>query len=269
MGKDLFDDNVVNPLTPPAPYLGGKTNLSDRIVNRIQAIPHTTYAEPFLGMGGIFFRRTHLPKAEVVNDINKELVTFFRVIQRHFDAFVQAFEFQHASRAEFDRLKSVDPTTLTDIERAARFYYLQCMAFGGKPANPTFGLSNERPARIRPGQVREKLAEFSARLDSVTIENLQWQEFVRRYDSPKTLFYLDPPYHGGETDYGKGVFAREDFVRMAENLAANKGRFILSINDHPDIRSTFSQFRIEPVETAYSIARDGETGAFELLVSNI
>ena len=74
----------VAPIRPVAPYLGGKKRLSRFLVARIEAIPHACYAEPFVGMGGVFLRRTKRPRLEVVNDLNREVAIFFRVLQRHY-----------------------------------------------------------------------------------------------------------------------------------------------------------------------------------------
>ena len=91
------------PARPVAPYLGGKRALARRIIERIAAIPHTTYVEPFVGMGGVFFRRPFRARAEVVNDINQDVATLFRVLQRHYQALMDMLRWQLTSRAEFDR----------------------------------------------------------------------------------------------------------------------------------------------------------------------
>ena len=122
----------VHPVRPVAPYLGGKRNLAKRVCAAIQAVPHTIYAEPFVGMGGVLLRREMAPKSEVINDFSREVATFFRILQRHYMAFMEMIRFQLTTRAEFERLVATDPTTLTDLERAARFLYLQRTAFGGK-----------------------------------------------------------------------------------------------------------------------------------------
>ena len=75
------------------------------------------------------------------------------------------------------------------------------------------------------------------------MECLAWATFIRRYDKPFALFYIDPPYWGHETDYGKGLFEREDFGRMAELLSGLKGRFILSLNGGPEVRELFAGLR--------------------------
>lgn len=83
---------------------------------------------------------------------------------------------------------------------------------------------------------------------------MRWQDFLRRYDRPGTLFYLDPPYFNSEGDYGAGMFGQDEFAEMAEHLAGLQGRFILSLNDHPKVREIFARFTMDEVTTTYQIA---------------
>ena len=260
----------IEPTNPVAPYLGGKRNLAKRIITQIEAISHTTYAEPFVGMGGVFLRRRQRPKSEVINDLNREVATFFRILQRHYVQFIDTIRFGITTRAEFERLVKTDPDTLTDLERAARFLYLQRTAFGGKVSGRNFGVSPDRGGRFDVTKLGPMLEDLHTRLSGVVIECLPFQDFIRRYDRPDTLFYLDPPYWGCETDYGKGMFSRDDFCRLAELLASIKGKFILSLNDVADIREIFSAFHIEAVETTYSIgvSREERRRAGEVIISN-
>lgn len=242
-------------VVPVAPYIGGKKNLAKRIVERIEAIPHVTYAEPFVGMGGVFFRRCRAPKAEVINDRSREVATLFRILQRHYVPFMEMMRFQLTTRTEFERLVATDPDTLTDLERAARFLYLQRTAFGGKISGRNFGVSVERPGRFNITALGPMLEDVHTRLAGVVIECLPYPEFITRYDRPGTLFYLDPPYWGCEGDYGKNLFGRDDFERLKGLLTGLQGSFILSLNDVPEVRRIFARFTIEAVETTYSIAR--------------
>ncbi|KPP88743.1 MAG: DNA adenine methylase [Rhodobacteraceae bacterium HLUCCO07] len=256
---------------PVAPWLGGKRNLAKRISAILDATPHATYAEPFVGMGGVFLRRSMRPRAEVINDLGRDIANLFRILQRHYPQFLEVLRFQLTTRTEFERLVATDPETLTDLERAARFLYLQRTAFGGKVSGRNFGVSIDRPARFNLSTLEPMLEDVHARLSGVVIECLPYEDFIRRYDSPGTLLYLDPPYWGNEADYGKGMFARADFERIAELLASIKGRFLMSINDRPEVRSTFAAFDLLEVSTSYTISRDARAGtkARELLVSNI
>lgn len=260
----------VDPVSPPAPYQGGKRNLAPIIISRIAEIPHKLYAEPFVGMGGVFFRRTARPDSEVINDFSGDVVNLFRILQRHYPAFMDHLKFQLTSRREFERLKDTVPETLTDLERAARFLYLQRTCYGGKITGRNFGVSAERPSRFDYTQIAPVLEEIFERLSRVTIENLDWSIFVERYDGVGTLFYLDPPYFGCETDYGADSFSRDRFTQMADLLRRIDGRAIVSLNDTPEVRDLFKGYRLEEVELNYSIgqASGGPKKVGELLIYN-
>ncbi len=255
-------------LAPLAPYLGGKFRLSKRIINKIEQIQHKIYAEPFVGMGGIFLRRTQIPKAEIINDINDELVNLYRIVRRYPNTLYKETEFMFASRQEFERLLKTQPETLTDIERAARFLYLQNQAFGGKVTGQSFGVSIDRPARFDFVKLNDRIRAVGERLASVTIERKDFETFIKRYDTKDTLFYLDPPYWGNETDYGKGVFTRADFERLRDCLTGIKGRFILSLNDTPQVKELFKNFTIEQTDVTYSISKTGCCNRSELIITN-
>ena len=144
---------TVRPVSPPAPYIGGKRNLSRRLCALIDATPHDTYVEPFVRMGGVFLKRTRQPRAEVINDISADVTTLFRILQRHYPQFMDVLKWQITSRAKFDRLRAAAPETLTDLERAARFLYLQRLSFGGKVDGRSFGVDRRTPTRFVPVHV--------------------------------------------------------------------------------------------------------------------
>lgn len=261
----------IAPVVPAAGYLGGKRNLARRICAIIDATPHQGYAEPFVGMGGIFLRRSARPKVEVINDISGDVATFFRVVQEHYPYFIDMLRFRISSRAEFNRLLGLDPTRLTDMQRAARFLYLQRLAFGGKVRGRNFGVDAAAGARFNVTKLEPMLADIHDRLAGVTIEQLGYAEFIRRYDRAGMLFYLDPPYWDCEDDYGAGVFDRADFDQLAAQLAGIRGKFIMSLNDTPGVRSCFGQFALKAVETTYTISTatsGGAKKAGELIISN-
>jgi len=259
----------VRPISPVAGYIGGKKQLASRLVERIGAIEHTTYAEPFVGMGGVFLRRQTRPKAEVINDASRDVATFFRVLQRHYQAFLDMLRWQLASRAEFERLNAQPPETLTDLERAARFLYLQRLSFGGKVASRTFGIDTKGPARFDITRLQPLLEAAHDRLAGVWIECLPWQDFITRWDRPGTLFYLDPPYWGTEHFYGRGLFGREEFAQLSAALQGLQGRFILSLNDVPEVRELFSWASIETVELSYQAGgAQRSSPARELVISS-
>ena len=255
----------VDAVMPAAGYIGGKKNLFKRILPCIDGQPHRTYAEPFVGMGGVFFRRQFKPKSEVINDRSGDVATFFRILQRHYTPFVEMLRYQVTGRQEFERLVSVDPETLTDLERAARFLYLQRTGFGGKVQSRTFGVDVRGGARFDVTTVVPTLQALHDRLTGVVIEKLDWSDFIRRYDRPETLFYLDPPYWGSEKDYGPG-FDRADFTRLSDQLRGLQGRFVLSLNDVPEVRELFDWATIKAVRTTYTLHRGASKKVGELII---
>lgn len=259
----------VSPVSPAAPYIGGKRVLSKTIIRRINATEHDGYAEPFVGMGGIFLRRTMQPRMEAINDISGDVANLFRILQRHYPQFMEVLRFQITSRREYERLLKVDATTLTDLERAARFLYLQRLAFGGKVSGRNFGVDKTSGARFNLLKLATMLEDIHERLAGVVIECLPWRTFIERYDRPGMLFYLDPPYWGSEGDYGKDIFCRADFAELALVLKGMRGRFIVSLNAAPGVFETFDGFDIEEVDCSYSIAGKGRTSAVrEVLIMN-
>ncbi len=258
----------VAPARPLAPYQGGKRMLAKRLTALIDRTPHRSFLDVFVGMGGVFLRRTSRPKLEVINDLGRDVSNLFRMVQRHPDALAAEVARRVTSRDEFERLLALDPAHLTDLERADRFIYLQACAFGGKVVGRAFGVdaSAQGAAAYIAPRVAARIADLHRRLAGVVIERLPWEQLLPRYDRPHALFYLDPPYWGCERDYGPGLFAREDFERMAEALAQLRGRFILSLNDRPEVRRTFARFDLAPVELAYGIA-SGQRAARELIIT--
>lgn len=249
----------------PLAWLGGKSQLADRIIDRMPT--HTTYCEVFAGAAWVLFKKPP-SKVEIINDINSELVTLYRCAKHHLAELVQQFRWILVAREEFDRFMATPPNALTDIQRAARFYYLAKTSFGAKVVKPTFGVAASAPSRLNLLRIEEDLSETHLRLARVTIENRPYDQVIDRFDRPGTLFYLDPPYWGCENDYGKNLFGRDDFARLASQLECVKGKFILSLNDTPGVRETFSRFKIEAVKTRYSISAHANQSVGEVLITN-
>lgn len=269
MSPSLFSD-FVRPTHPAAGYIGGKRRLAARICRAIDRTPHRSYVEVFMGMGGIFLRRTRVPSVEVINDYSEDVATFFRVLQRHYVAFLDMLRFQVTTRSGFEKLAALDPSSLTDLERSARFLYLQRLSYGGKVTSRSFGVDPQTPAGFDMTKIPPLLEALHERLARVTIERLSWESLIPRYDHADALFYLDPPYYGSEDDYGRDLFDRAHFPRMATALSAIEGTFLLSQPDHPDVRQIFAAFAMATVDVKYSVGGgDKATDAKELVISNL
>ncbi len=233
--------------SPIIPWMGGKRRLADRLMPLFPA--HECYVEVFCGGAALYFLRPQPAQTEVINDINGDLVNLYRVVQHHLEEFVRQFKWALTSRQVFKWLQDAKPDGMTDIQRAARFYYLQQHAFGGKIDGQTFGTATTAPA-INLCRIEENLSAAHIRLAGTYVENLTWEDCVKRYDRAHTFFYMDPPYW--ETA-GYGVpFEFENYERMAELMKNCKGKVMVSINDHPDIRRVFKDFNIMETDIKYS-----------------
>lgn len=259
---------LTNKTRPPlAGWLGGKSRLAKQI---IAAIPeHKCYVEVFAGAAWMLFRKPE-SELEVINDFSRDVANLYRVLQNHLDEFMRQFRFQIVSRDEWNRLNSVPPETLTDIQRAAQFYYVQKMSFGGKVHGRTFGTATTARPRLNLIQHRleEELSEAHLRLARVMVENLSYADCIRRYDRPHTFFYVDPPYYNCEDDYGTGMFSKADFGALAELLRGISGRFLLSLNDTPETRELFKDFLVGTADTSYSTGLSAPKKVTELLIRN-
>ncbi|EOD4106645.1 TPA: DNA adenine methylase [Citrobacter koseri] len=249
---------------PIVPWIGGKRRLAKHILPLFPA--HTCYVEPFSGAAALYFLKTP-SKTEVINDINGELVNLYRVVKHHLEEFVRQFKWALVSRQIYKWLQDTPEETLTDIQRAARFYYLQKQAFGGKVADHTFGTSTTSAPRFNLLRIEEELSMAHLRLSRTLIEHLDWQQCIKRYDRPHTLFYCDPPYWGTE---GYGVeFGLENYDHMAELARSIKGKMIISVNDIPEMRQAFDGLNIQTVDISYNLKVTGKaTPRKELVICN-
>lgn len=238
---------------PIVPWIGGKRRLAKHILPLFPQ--HECYVEPFCGAAALFFLKPQ-SSAEVINDINGDLVSLYRVVQHHLDEFVRQFRWALVSREIYTWLQETPPQVLTDIQRAARFYYLQKLAFGAKVNRRTFGTAATSPPRLNLLRLEEDLSQAHLRLARVTIEHLDWRTCMTKYDRPATLFFLDPPYWQTE---GYGVpFAREEYEQLAHAMRTIKGKAILTVNDHPDMRRVFAGFTTKEVAINYTVGGAGK-----------
>lgn len=233
---------------PIVPWIGGKRRLAKHLLPLFPA--HQCYVEPFCGAAAIFMMKQP-SKAEVINDINGDLINLYRVVKHHLEELYKQFKWLLVSRENFQRLQTTPPEVLTDIQRAARFLYLQKLAFGGKVDSQTFGTATTARPRFNLLTIEQDLAEAHVRLSQTTIEHLPWFECAQRYDREHTLFYLDPPYW--ET-VGYGVdFEWDEYLQIRDFMRRAKGKVVLSINDHPDIKELFCEFRRAEVAHEYTV----------------
>src|SRR5437667_5939067 len=190
-------------INSPFKWVGGKSRLRKHIINLLPQ--HTCYVEPFAGAAWVLFGKPP-SDVEVLNDIDQELISFFRVVREKPEELIASFEWELVSRAEFERFAELDPLQLTDVQRAHRFYYLIMAGWGGELNYPRFATSitdgghgNRLIGALKT--LRQRLEPIHERLRTVIIENLDWRECIERYDRASTVMYIDPPYPGNKCNY--------------------------------------------------------------------
>jgi DNA adenine methylase len=238
----------------PLRYMGSKGLLAPEIIKRIPE--HVCYVEPFSGSARVFFRKEP-SKVEILNDLDGELVNFWRVVQNHPQEFARCFDLSVISRQVFEWEQTKTLETLTDIQRAARYFYLQQLCYAGRTDRRTLGTTSFRPPYLNLPDLDKKVRAVHQRLQRVMIERLDASECIRIYDHSHTFFYVDPPYLDA-SGYQVG-FTRDDLVRMRDQLRTIQGRFIVSLNDSEEVRALFQGFVFEEVQTTYYIANARKT----------
>lgn len=250
-------------MTGPLPYIGGKNRLAKQIISLLPK--HKVYVEAFAGGAQVFFHKKPSP-VEVLNDLDGEVVNFFRVCQCRYEELLRCLRYHLVSREWFDLYRYADPATLTDIQRAARMFYMHKTSFAGLVRSPCYGYTLTRPAKLNLERMPELIERAHQRLQHVQIERSPYQEILTRYDRAGSFFYLDPPYW--DRKLYKFNFTREDFVKLEELLGRVRGKFILSLNDTPEVRQLFNRFQLHEVELAYTAQRKARKRFPELLIMN-
>jgi DNA adenine methylase len=244
--KRDFLDSIPMPPRPMAPFqwAGGKGNLVRWL---IQYVPSGhTYVEPFAGAASVFW---HLPTpfpVEVLNDLDGDIVNLYRVLQDRakFEELAHRLIFTPYARAEFVRaLQTLKDPNASDIDRAWAFFVARNQGFSGVGDSQgewarAIGLvRNNMAATTSKWRSRLKLLSFwHERLSRVQIDHTDGIACIQYWDTPYTVFYIDPPYVL-ETRKDRSLYKNEPDLayheRLVETILAAKGKVMLSCYDHP------------------------------------
>lgn len=253
----------------PIGWVGGKRLLRKEILKRFPE--HTTYVEVFSGAAWVLFAKDpSISKAEVLDDRNGELTNFFRCVRERPLELTEKLRFRLVSREDFRWEKRRDRTNLTEIDRAAVFFWLLKLAFGSKMTSKTnFGYAFAEKPSFQADRINDLISKAHERLKHVYIFNEDFEALIDRFDRPETLFYCDPPYYGCESCY-EHTFEAADHERLAAALQGVKGKFLLSYNDCAEIGNLYNWATIERVTTRYSVTRNSSkrNRVNELLIRN-
>ena len=248
-------------------WVGGKKSLRDEILIRFP-LSYGRYIEVFGGAGWVLFHKTPEP-FEVYNDANSNLVNLYRCVRKNPRKLIYKLRFMINARDDFRCIAEQHRRRLfarfRDYDRAAKFYYLIQYSYGHK----TDQYCCKPAAMWKRFPLIERAA---ARLQSVAIENRDFEALIRLYDRPESFFYCDPPYYDTESFYKDVDFTREDHIRLRNTLLECEGKFLVSYNDCPEIRELWNipGIYIEAVTRLNNLAQRYESGAeyHEVFISN-
>lgn len=184
-------------LKAPASYYGGKGRLAPWIVSLMG--PHQRYVEPFMGTCSVLLAKAPA-RFETINDLDGDVVAFFRVLRDRPADLERACRFTPYAREEFLECRDHREEVLDDLERARRWWVRVVQGFNSKPGDwrngwsvsAAQGASGPRTAV----SLVDRFAAVSERLRAVAIENSPAIEVIQRFDDPGAVIYCDPPYLG-------------------------------------------------------------------------
>ena len=254
-------------MNSPFGWPGGKRALKKTLLTLIPA--HDLYCEVFAGSAKLLFAKDPAP-FEVMNDLNGEVINFFRVAKHRPAELAERFDQECIHAGRFKELRS-QPGRDCELDRALRFAYLVWFSYGGKGEH--FGSSSAKNANVkRPlGRVRELLHATAERLQRVMIEQRDFAWMLDRYDSAETFFYLDPPYVHFQPNARYTALSADRREELFDTLAKLQGKFLLSFDDCAEVREAAKSRRMvtRKVGVQYTLAneRSGKK-ASELLIAN-
>lgn len=249
-------------LKPPICRMGGKSKLRKTIIEMIPE--HTCYVELFFGAGWVYFGKEP-SKVEVINDIDKELINLFKMIKYHAPEVERLLQYEFSGRDIFEEYKNYTVEYLTEIHRAIRFLYLITQSFAGIGGTYGYGTNTKPSPQIF---YKDVLVELKNRLRNTYVENLDFSKIIDKYDRDYSFFFCDPPYYN-TAGYGN-TFGKEEHLILRDKLKNLKGKFLLTINDDPEVREWYKDFNIKEVQVNYSVSKQQEARKkyAELIITN-
>jgi DNA adenine methylase len=223
---------------PVIGWPGGKTRMLKYILPLIP--PHLQYCEVFGGGLAVFCAKER-SDVEVINDINGDLVAFYRNARAHLEALLGELDLVLNSRQEFEDYAR--QPGLTEIQRAARWFMRNKLSFGGMGG--TFAITRTQPLGSRNARLLA-IRSLSRRLDRTTIEHRSWDKLLDSYDHPEGFFFLDPPYLDGAGEAYEG-WSEQDLVRFCERVKKLRAAWMITFQDCPQIRALLSGYKVKAI----------------------
>ena len=258
---------LIASMKTPISYYGGKAKIASQIVPHIMAIPHTVYVEPFFGGGAVMYAKGKIDHGnsnyyrEAVNDINKQLITFWRVAREQPEELARWIELTPYSQEEHREARKIysSPKEHSDL-KVAWATYIECnMSFAKqiKEGGWGTGMIGDNSAATWVSRAA-RLPDCFERLKEVHIGCEDALRFIKRWDSAHSVMYCDPPYLNTRQGHYDG-YTLDDYQSLCDTLDACESSYVLS-NYHQNIAPKSAQKCIE-IESVMSAAngRNGRT----------
>lgn len=241
----------------PITYYGGKQTMLKHI--RPLVPKHTLYTEAFAGGAALFFDKEP-SNVEVINDLNGELINFYRTVISDFDGLRSQIDLTLHSRGQHQHAWYIynNPIFFNNVERAWAVFTLSKMGFAGQLSS-SFGF--DKSESRHPRKVTYAKEAFNdtlkLRLQRTTIEQDDALKVIKRYDTPDAFHFIDPPYVGSNMGHYSGMFNDESLRDLLVLLLEIKGKFMLTMYPNDDIRAfaDTSGWRIIEVERQISACK--------------
>jgi DNA adenine methylase len=207
-------------------YWGGKQQLAHQIIASFPS--HTCYVEPFFGGGAVFFEKPKA-KVEIINDVNDNIINFYRVIKRQFDALQDEVDVTLYSEYQWKQAKQLWEAGFNQdkVLRAWAVFVLSHQSFSSNMGN-SWAFSDTQNEARRFKNVKDYFdRKYVQRLDNVQIFCRDALKVIEVVDSPETLYFVDPPYIN--TSMGHyGGYTEAQFAQLLDLLGKIKGKFLLT-----------------------------------------
>jgi len=256
--------NLTYTYAKPKPFVkwaGGKRQILKVLLSRVPK-KFNRYIEPFVGGGALFFELR--PKKAIISDINYELINAYIVIRDNVEELIKDLKKHKNTEEYFYYIRSIDPNTLTSVERASRFIYLNKTCFNGLYRENSKGQFNVPYGKYKNPKIcdEENLRAVSSYLNRIDVEILNC-DYKKTCQLAKEgdFVYLDPPYHplsrtASFTSYNKNGFSEEDQLELSEIFREldKKGCFVMLSNSNTNfIRKLYSDYKVQEVKASRAI----------------
>ena len=235
------------------PYRGGKFHLAPRLVKLLP--PHKVYVEVFGGAASVLLAKPR-SRIEVYNDANGQLVNLFETIRNHPLLFLERCEHLLYSRQLYNAWKdqlaeNFDGSDVDSIDAAVRTAYAITSSFTGDPTRGwAFDRSGSGGGSNRWASIFDKVSYVSNRLRRVNIDHLDFRDCINNWDTPETLFFLDPPYYNGESGFYQ--FTSNDHEDLRTMLGKTQGKWVLMYDETDHIRKLYEGFNALEIASSLS-----------------